>query len=385
MAQRFISTSRGAKSGELVKEFALLVFAPVLVDAGAFVAEITEGVRKTWRRSIRARRGPWLGTFRLYGDERELRVWFNERIGYHVEERYQGVTWEGLIWEMEYTHRGITRRRSLDVVANAVKAIYTDTSDAVAETAWVTQAQSLGLYGRMEEILVMDNYPQATAEGRRDKVLAERAWPIARPVGGRRTNESYLDVSVAGYIFTANNKYVTSADGATGNASDWVSNIVSTDLEFLSAGKVATNTFQMKRELKVPQRAGDTLFEIAELGDNTQTPWRFYADIGRLVHFTAIDKTPVYYLREGAFYTDEGLRQAVAPWDMRPAVARDMDYPVRGPEQGSWLDDVRDLLIEEVTASAQGVSWSTEAFSEADLLAAQEDYAESLEEDAMRL
>lgn len=364
-----------------VNEFSLLVYAPVLVDAGAFVADITQAAEKTWRRSIRARRGPWLGTFRMYGDERDLRVWFHERLAYHVEERYQGTTWEGLIWEMEYTHRGTTRRRSLDQVANAVKALYTDTTDAVVESSWATQTQSLGIYGRMEEILVMDNYPQATAEGRRDKVLAERAWPIARPVGGRKTQDSYLDVSVAGYIFTANNKYITSADGATGNSSAWVSAIVGADLEFLSAGKIATNTFQMKRDLNVPQRAGDMLFEIAELGDNTQTPWRFYAEVGRLVNFAPFDKTPVYFMREGDFYTDAGMRQAVAPWDMRPTVARDMDYPVRGAEQGSWLNDVRDLLIEEITASAQGVSWSVEEFSEADLLAAQGDYAVALNED----
>ena len=381
---RLVRPSHTSKREE-TKEFSLHVFAPVLVSAGSFVRDITELARGTWRRSIRAKRGPWLGTFRMYGDERDLRLWFNEWLAYHIEERYGGVTWEGLIWELEFTHRGITRRRSLEHVDNAIKAIYTDEADAVQETAWATQAQSLGIYGRMEEILVMDTYPQATAEGRRDKVLAERAWPIARPVGGRKTHESYLDVSVAGYIFTANNLYVTAADGATGDASEWVSNIVSTDLEFFTAGRISTNTFQMKRELNVPQRAGDTLFEIAELGDNSQTPWRVYAAVGRLLHYEAMSKTPVYYLREGDFFTDEGMRQQVAPWDMRPAVARDMDYPVRGYEEGSWLDDVRDLLIEEVTASANGVSWSTEEFSEADLLAAQEDYSGAIENGEMRL
>jgi len=366
-----------------VRNFALNVFAPVLVDAGSFVADITDAARATWRRSIRARRGPWLGTFRMYSDENILQKYFNEWLAYHVEERYQTKTWEGLIWEMELTHRGVTRRRSLDTVANAVKALYTDTSDTVQESAWATQAQSLGLYGRMEEILIMDNYPQATAEGRRDKVLAERAWPIASPVGGRKTSESYLDVSVAGYIFTTNNKYVTSADGSTGNVDVWVSGIAGTDLEFLTIGKIEVNTFQVKRSLSTPQRAGDTLFELADLGDNTQTPWRCYADLDRLIHYTALSKTPVYFLREGQFYTDAGMHQSISPWDMRPEVARDMDYPVRGPEQGSWLDDVRDLLIEEVTASEGGVSWSTEQFSEADLLAAQQDYAESIKE--MRL
>jgi hypothetical protein len=353
------------------------LFAPLLVDAGAFVEDLTDKVQ-TWRRSIRARRGPWLGTFRLYGDEPYLRKWFHEYLAFHIEERSQGITWEGLVWEMEYAHQGVTRRRSLDTVQNAVKAIYTDTADAVAESSWATQAQSLGLYGRMEEILIMDNYPQATAEGRRDKVLAERAWPWARPVGGRRGGDTYLDVSVAGYIFTANNKYVTSADGATGNASAWVSSIVSTDLQFLTAGKIGTNTFQMQRTLNVPQRAGDTLFEIAEIGDNSQVPWRFYADVGRVVHYVPFDTTPRYFLRNGEFYTSTSLKQTISPWEMEPGVIRDMDYPVRGPEQGSWLDDVRDILLEEITASENGVSWSTDDFSEAELLAAQQDYATSI-------
>lgn len=370
---------------DTIRTFQLNIYAPVLVNAGAFLADVTEAARPTWRRSVRAKRGPWLGTFRMYGEEYDLRKWFNEGLACHVEERYLTKTWEGLIWEMEYTSRGITRRRSLDTVKNAVKGVYTDTSGAVAETSWSTQDQSLGIYGRMEEIIIMDNYPQATVEGRRDKLLAEAAWPVARPVGGRAHADTYLDVSVAGYIFTANNKFVTSADGSTGNVSTWVNAIASADLEFLTVGKIEQNTFQVKQELSTPARAGDVLFEMADLGDSSLTPWRAYADLGRLIHYGPMSKTPLYFLREGAFFTDSAMKQSVAPWEMVPGVVRDMEYPVRGKEQGSWLDDARDMLVEEVTASQNGVSWSTEDFSEAELLAAQDDYAAAFSDLEQRL
>lgn len=360
-------------------EHSLRLYAPVLVSAGSFVEDVTTRAQN-WRRTKRANGGDWLGTFRLYDSEAVLRTWFNERLGFHFEERYGLVTWEGLVWEMEYTHLGISRRRSLDGVANAVKALYTDETDTIQESAWATQAQSMAQYGRMEELIVMDGYPQATAEGRRDKVLAERAWPAARPMGGRAKRESYLEVTVAGYIFTGNNLYVTAADGLTGNANAWVEDIVGTDLEFFSAGRLATNTFQVKRELTVPQRALETLNEITELGDTSQVPWRLFSETGRLLSYQQVDKSPRYYLHSGKIYDSSALKTEVAPWLMEAGVVvRDMEYPVSSPEQGSWLDDGRDIYLEEITASEGGISWSTEEFSETELLAAQEDYQRTLE------
>lgn len=361
-------------------DYSLRLYAPVLVAAGSFVEDMTTRA-KNWRRTKRANGGDWLGTFRLYDSEAVLRTWFNERLGFHFEERYGLVTWEGMIWEMEYTHLGISRRRSLDGVANAVKALYTDETDTIQESTWATQAQSLAQYGRMEELIVMDGYPQATAEGRRDKVLAERAWPAAKPVGGRRSRESYLDVTVAGYIFTGNNLYVTAADGLPGNANVWIENIVGTDLEFFSAGRIATNAFQVIRELTVPQRAMETLTEIAELGDNSQVPWRIFSETGRRLSYQQVDKTPRYYLHSGKIYDSSALKTEVAPWLMEAGVVvRDMEYPVSSPEQGAWLDDGRDIYLEEITASEGGISWSTEEFSETELLAAQEDYQRRLSE-----
>ena len=361
-------------------DFSLRLYAPVLVAAGVFVDEVTDPSRATWRRSVRATGGPWLGTFRLYDEEAVLRTWFNEYLGYEIEERYGAPTWRGLIWEMDYTHLGITRRRSLAGVKNAVKGIYTDTTDTVQETTWATKTSSISRFGRMEEILVMDGYLAATVEGRRDKVLAERAWPNAQPTGGRGARTTYLDVSVAGYAFTANNKYVTDADGLTGDADEWVTAIVGTDLEFLAAGRIQANTFQVKRTLNVPQRAWETLTEIASLGDSSLVPWKIYADLNRLVHYEQVDKTPRYFLHGGKLYDATSLKTEVAPWLLEAGVVvRDMEYPVGTAEAGSWLDDNRDIYLEELTVTGDGgLSWSTEDFSETELLAAQEDYLRSL-------
>lgn len=60
---------------------------------------------------------------------------------------------------------------------------------------------------------------------------------------------------------------------------------------------------------------------------------------------------------------------------VRPAVVRDLDYPVARAERGSWLDDSRDLFVEEVEVDENGaLSLRTAAAQHSDIRAAQ--YAE---------
>ena len=225
----------------------------------------------------------------------------------------------------------------------------------------------------------MDNYPQAAAEQRRDKTLAELAWPWARPVGGGGSANSYLDVSTAGMIFTANNQYTTATDDATGNANAWVTNIITDDMEFFSTGKIETNTLQVKRTLDTPARAFDVLMDIVNLGGTGNAPWELFAgetaNGANTLNYRAINTDPIYYLIRNQLTTVDGSQQSVAPWAVQPGVVRDLEYPVRSPDYGSWLDTAADMYLEEVTASDRGITWETENYSESALLAAQQDYA----------
>ena len=69
--------------------------------------------------------GYWRGSFIITGDQARLAKFFYERLACHLVERWGGmVTWEGMIYEMDLTIGGTTRRRSLDLMANYVTASY---------------------------------------------------------------------------------------------------------------------------------------------------------------------------------------------------------------------------------------------------------------------
>lgn len=350
--------------------YSLRLYEPVLVGSG-FVADLT---RKTqdWQRTVRLQGGAWDGSFTLSGDPSELLRAFQSWLGYHVVESIGGAsTWEGLVWGLELTWGGLVRRRSYETINNYLTARYTDESGTQQTTAAASAAASVARYGRKDGLLLLDGYPAALVEGRRDTELGMLAWPTATTLGQGQIGAPVLRVEVVGYAFTANFRYVSSADGATGNVNDWVSAIVAADCEFLSSGAIDTNALQKARTLTMPRRAWDCLAELAALGDASYRPWRLWVDTGRRLYYRAVDLTPLYYRRNGQYYTALG-GAPVSPWAMRPGVVRDNDYPVRTAERGSTFDDARDFLIDELSVDAAGaVSLRTAQYTEAEYMDAQ--------------
>ena len=105
-----------------------------VLGSGGFIKDITSKAIG-WRRSIRAQGGYWQGEFSLTGDIQYLARYFYQYLGYHIDERSAGRTsWEGLIYEMDFTTAGVTRRRSLDMLYNNVKVRYIDTDNEIALT-----------------------------------------------------------------------------------------------------------------------------------------------------------------------------------------------------------------------------------------------------------
>ena len=140
-----------------------------------------------------------------------------------------------------------------------------------------------------------------------------------------------LSVQVAGYVFTANWRFITTAtaDGATGDISTWISNIITNHCaDYLSVGRVTSNTLQFKRGLSNDLRAWDAILKATDLGDASGNPWRSYVDTGRRFFYEPISTTPLYYLKGGArrrrsfehmanyifggYIDDSGVGQAIA-------------------------------------------------------------------------
>jgi len=303
-----------------------------------------------WERSIRLQGGFWIGSLQMEGDTTQLSDLHYSILGWEIEERAGGeTTWEGIIYEMDLAAAGGTRRLSLDYLANAVKAAYIDESNVAGETGWATDDRSIGLYGRKEEIITLDNASTTNAEALRDAYLLQNAWPWPRPVRvGGRQGPAALTIRACGWVFTANWRYTTTDDGGTGPISDWIRSIVATDCEFISEGKIESNSLQIKRALSVPTRAWDLMLQLAELGDGSW-PWRIWVDVGRRLYYRRLDTSPSYLLREDGIHDLGGGHQAVLPYRARPGILRDAVYPVRrGGPANPFLQDGRDLLIEEV-------------------------------------
>lgn len=260
--------------------------------------------------------------------------------------------------------------------------------EVLTQTDWALDAASITRYGRKEEILVLDRYPAATSETLRDTTLAERGTPKPQAASFGARGETTLDVSACGYIFTANWQRVVEGDGADHDLSHWISAIVGSafglsanhggavagagDCQFLKTGRISSNTLQATEETSLDEPAWDRLREMAELGDSNGDPWRLYCDAGRRVYYEKMSATPRYYLLNGRIVDRLSAASGAAPWLLRPAVVRDMDYPAGRTEPGSWLGDARDVYIEEFEVDEAGtVTPKPALYSEVETLNAQ--------------
>lgn len=363
----------------------LRIFPSVLLTTNGAPTDITGDIQG-WRRSIKSNGGFWMGDFTLVGPEQDLAKIFYERLGGHLEERWNGyLTWEGMIYEMDLTYRArrgstqlLTRRRSLDLMYNYVYGNWVDPSGNQGTLTPVSSAASIGKYGRREENLQLSGVKQAAAEARRDTYLKEKTWPWPRVVSvtpRTEEGEALLEVQVCGYALTANWRYATVQDGLDGPVSTYINNLITTDCPFLTPQKIDSNSLSIVRKTLMPTRTGDLLFLLTNLGDANGDPWRLHVVAGRKVVYEKIDITPKYYLRGGNLYSTAGGSVKIDAWMMQPSVLRDLTYPVSLNEYGGFLPDARDFYVSEIeVGTGNGLVLKTELFEESEILAAQAEY-----------
>jgi hypothetical protein len=379
--------------------YSLRVLSPIIRTANPprLVLDITPDWQKPdiplkargWRRSTRAIGGFWQGEFTLYGDLSDLAHFFYHNLGCHVEEYSGGhKTWEGIVYEMELTTDGSTRRRSFDTLYNYVKVRYRSTDNDVLFTGTASNTASIQAYGRREQIWPVDGQDGNAAADVRDSILREFQWPTAKKAGTTLglVGDASLFVRVCGYVFTANWRYESAGDNTDDNLSDWLSEIITTDCPFLQEGKIQSNTRQVRKETKIEMRAWDVITKLLEMGisdGSNKVPARAYVGDERRFYYEQIRTAPLYFKRKGGFYTAAGSHIEADPWQVRPAVVRDLTYPIESYEIDSWLPDARDGYMTEVEVwdNQDGTARLVpkgEEFEESDILTAQEAYKEQL-------
>jgi len=102
----------------------------------------------------------------------------------------------------------------------------------------------------------------------------------------------------------------------------------------------------------------------------------------RLAYYGQIDTNPKYYLREGKVYAAPSGNTPADIWRMRPAVVRDMDYPVTRYWSGGWLNNIRDFYMEEYECSVDtGLTIKSNQFDESEILISLASYLKRNEPD----
>ena len=121
---------------------------------------------------------------------------------------------------------------------------------------------------------------------------------IKRMVLDKDVDPPVLDVNVCGYVRTANYRHVSVSDSAD-QADVYISAILSSDCELLSAGDIASNAMDVEQETGIPQRAWDEIKRVTDLGDTSGNLWRSYVYNGRILNYEQVSTTPLYYVRRG--------------------------------------------------------------------------------------
>lgn len=318
-----------------MSDYKLTAFTPIL-EGQAFLAEITAAVEDWWR-IYAFRGGPWLGGFRMRGEKRTLEQWFYEQLGAHiVEESYGDKSWYGMAWTFDFVYpdklnwnrigkRGRRLRRSYDALVNRAKLKYTDPdTNSTGETSWSTNAASITRYGRKDDIL----YQEIETGNANDSLLdfLGLAGEIEPEFVGveNDVDEPYLDVTVTGYVGTAQMRFIETDDDSSDTVSGWVNAILNTDCEFLSVGRITSNSKAITRTVRSPMRAWSQIEALLDMKDASGNRYNVTIDPTLAAHYEVWQPDPVGFFWNGRFVSTAFEDLEEKPRLIKPGIYRDL-------------------------------------------------------------
>lgn len=344
--------------GDTQSQSSLDLYAPV--KRGRRFLEDFRAKAQQYKRSIRWNGTYWQASWEFSGDGYVAEYgmeWFTTRLGCHLEEHIGSNTlWEGMVDEVDLTIGGSTMRKSLFDVRNAVRAIITDENGDTTEIpTWLENAASIADYGRREEILFLDQVTEEEATKRIEQYLANYGQPRATGLAINPDAEDKCVVRASGYVFTANNRYITVGDGTELDASTYLQNLISTDCEFLTIGSFVENPATVITGQEVPTRVWDEIKRVLQVRplptdpNFPDPPHVIQVRPGRIVDYSVMDVRPRYYWVERSLSADLAGAIAINPWLVEPGIVRATAWgPISAP-LGSFLQQGNDLIVDEVT------------------------------------
>ena len=210
-------------------------------------------------------------------------------------------------------------------------------------------------YGEMQYVETMGSVPGEVATFLRTRHQTQFAWPRSRMVGGIIPNttaaEDHLLVAVAGFWHTLNWRYYTTSRLAA--CDDLITTLVGAS-EFVTVGRIEINEMAAKADCDpIPQRLGDLIENIIDLGDESGNLWKGGVYHGKKLVYEAAPTTVDYYLRNGRLVDKGGA--GVNPAQLKPGfLLRVSDIMLAGqpPGASSVWDDPQVAYVNEVTFDA---------------------------------
>ena len=320
---------------------------------GGFVKDY-KSVAEDYRQIIRLLGGYWSSSWSLPGLSDASKVnFFKQRLGSHVVCKFGGLTvWEGLIWSMDLSQKGVTRRITMDDVRNRIKTEYIDISSKNhTETSWYSKSASLQRYGTIEEVLRLDKVEAATAEAYAQTVLTEVQRPLPYPVSFKQPKPIdepvTLKVEAVGYVYTLNYQYLTISDSAR-DIDTSIALGLSTDSEFITTGSLTSNTIQVAPP-DTETRLWDWLEEITEIGDGTN-PYFIQVLNNRRLKYGPLSPYPVMVWDGSRLKTSGNKPINNSHYTIRPGVIRDYTWNNIPLPSDYFLTNQQDSIVTEIEA-----------------------------------
>jgi hypothetical protein len=298
-----------------------------------------DGMFSGWRRSKRAIGGYHLGKFAIRNRGiHELTNFYNSWLGYKLVEYTFGIiSFEGIALQLDLIKNGTNYRRTLNsrYWHNRVKVRYTNPEGSPATINWSANTDSSGIYGEMEYILSVGEATSTGATAERDRELVDYAWPQSSIPSGVSiegespdTSGNGLLVTVAGFMTTMNWQYRETSETAA--ASTLLSTLIG-ETEFVTAGRIETNSTSVRVGGDPGRRIGDLAVKIIKKSDASGNLWKGGVYANQKFIYEQLPITVDYELRDGLLYNSAGIlvnpallnpgfyiRDANAPWGIQP-------------------------------------------------------------------
>ena len=323
------------------------------------VESITEQASK-WKRNKLWLGGADVGTFEVYGEPEELKQKWQKWLGMDLLETSNSIpSWNGQIRRVELYTGSVGVARDMNTMCNRIRALYNSGTDSTSWTSWAQNTYSQAMYGVREAQFDQAVKDSAEADDAVANVLTFQSWPPKQTVGSfKQMGETKLKIFVAGYMHSLNNRYAPEGGDGWWSTNDICSTVlkaVITNSDYITSKSVATNDHKTGDDYSEGRRAGEIFKELLTWTNTSQSVFKGYIDNNRNFYYETDDLTPIFYIKGGRAFVDSGAAVEIAPRQIRPGVARVLDFPISGKDKNSVFADRRDVLIENITVNEHGV------------------------------